>query len=78
MSASPSRLSATLREGERVLGLAGSTFVAVALLACASLFDGLAQGALWALALFLDMGGPYLFGSEGWKLVPATSPSATG
>ena len=30
----------------------------------------LAQGALWALALFLDMGGPYFFGSEGWKLVP--------
>jgi low temperature requirement protein LtrA len=25
---------------------------------------------LWALALLLDMGGPYLFGSEGWKLVP--------
>ena len=36
------------------------------------------QGALWALALALDMGGPYFFGSEGWKLVPATSPSATG
>ncbi len=53
-----------------VLGLAVSTFVAVVLLACASLFDGLAQGALWALALFLDMGGPYLFGSEGWRLVP--------
>ena len=30
-----------------------------------------AQGALWALALVLDMGGPFLFGSEGWKLVPA-------
>jgi len=53
-----------------VLGLAGSSAVAVGLLASASLFDGLAQGALWALALFLDMGGPYLFGSEGWKLVP--------
>jgi len=53
-----------------VLGLAVSTTVAVALLAAASLFDGLAQGALWALALFLDMGGPYFFGSEGWKLVP--------
>lgn len=53
-----------------VLGLAVSTAIAVALLAAASLFDGLAQGALWALALFLDMGGPYLFGSEGWKLVP--------
>jgi low temperature requirement protein LtrA len=53
-----------------VLGLAVSTAVAVALLAAASLFDGLAQGALWALALFLDMGGPYFFGSEGWRLVP--------
>jgi low temperature requirement protein LtrA len=53
-----------------VLGLAASSAVAVALLATASFFDGLAQGALWALALFLDMGGPYFFGSEGWKLVP--------
>ena len=53
-----------------VLGLAASTAVAVLLLAAASLFDGLAQGALWALALLLDMGGPYFFGSDGWKLVP--------
>jgi low temperature requirement protein LtrA len=53
-----------------VLGLAVSTALAVALLASASLFDGLAQGALWLLALLLDMGGPYLFGSTGWKLVP--------
>jgi low temperature requirement protein LtrA len=53
-----------------VLGLAVSTLIAVALLALASAFDGLAQGALWALALFLDMGGPYFFGSEGWKLMP--------
>jgi low temperature requirement protein LtrA len=53
-----------------VLALAASTAVAVALLATASLFDGLAQGSLWALALLLDMGGPYFFGSKGWKLVP--------
>ncbi|HEY5708156.1 MAG TPA: low temperature requirement protein A [Solirubrobacterales bacterium] len=53
-----------------VLALAASTAVAVVLLATASLFDGLAQGSLWALALLLDMGGPYFFGSEGWKLVP--------
>jgi low temperature requirement protein LtrA len=53
-----------------VLGLALSTAVAVSLLALASLFDGLAQGALWALALLLDMGGPYFFGTDGWKLVP--------
>ncbi len=32
--------------------------------------DDLGQGAVWALALALDMSGPYLFGSEGWKLVP--------
>jgi low temperature requirement protein LtrA len=55
---------------QSVLGLAASTGLAVLLLAAASLFDGIAQGALWALALFLDMAGPYFFGSEGWKLVP--------
>ncbi len=54
-----------------VLGLAASTAIAVGVLATASLFDGLAQGALWVLALGLDMGGPYLFGSAGWKLSPA-------
>ncbi len=25
---------------------------------------------LWALALLLDMGGPYFFGARGWQLVP--------
>jgi low temperature requirement protein LtrA len=53
-----------------VLGLAVSTAIGVGLLAAASLFDGLAQGALWALALFLDMAGPYFINSEGWRLVP--------
>jgi low temperature requirement protein LtrA len=53
-----------------VLGLGASTAIAISLLAIASFFDGLAQGAIWLLALVLDMGGPYLFGSEGWKLVP--------
>ena len=53
-----------------VIGLAVSTAVAVGLLIVASLFDGVAQGALWALAIFLDMAGPYFFGSEGWKIVP--------
>jgi low temperature requirement protein LtrA len=53
-----------------VIGLAVSTAIAVGILAIASFFDGLAQGALWALAIFLDMAGPYFFGSEGWKLVP--------
>jgi low temperature requirement protein LtrA len=53
-----------------VLGLAASTAIAVGLLVGASFLDGFAQGSLWALALFLDMAGPYFFGSEGWKLVP--------
>jgi low temperature requirement protein LtrA len=53
-----------------VMGLAVSTAVAVSILILASFFDGLAQGALWALAIFLDMAGPYFFGSEGWQLVP--------
>ncbi|HKH64254.1 MAG TPA: low temperature requirement protein A [Solirubrobacterales bacterium] len=53
-----------------VIGLAVSTAIAVGLLLVASLFDGFAQGALWALAIFLDMAGPYFFGAEGWKIVP--------
>jgi len=53
-----------------VIGLGVSTAIAVGILILASLFDGLAQGALWALAIFLDMAGPYFFGTEGWKLVP--------
>jgi len=53
-----------------VTGLAVSTAIGISLLASASLFDGLAQGGLWALALGLDMAGPYFFGSEGWQLVP--------
>jgi low temperature requirement protein LtrA len=53
-----------------VTGLAVGTAIGVGILAAASLLDGLAQGALWALALGLDMAGPYMFGSEGWRLVP--------
>jgi low temperature requirement protein LtrA len=54
-----------------VVGLAGSSALGVALLVAASFTDGIPQGALWALALLLDMGGPYLFGAEGWKLAPS-------
>ncbi|MBS1863102.1 MAG: low temperature requirement protein A [Actinobacteria bacterium] len=50
--------------------LAISTAIAVGLLAAASAFGGLAQAALWILALALDFGGPYFFGVEGWQLVP--------
>jgi low temperature requirement protein LtrA len=54
-----------------VVGLAGSTAIGVGLLVAASFADGALQGGVWLLALLLDMGGPYLFGSEGWKLVPS-------
>jgi low temperature requirement protein LtrA len=53
-----------------VAGLATSTAIGVGLLIAASFLDGVDQAGLWALALLLDMGGPYLFGSEGWRLVP--------
>ena len=53
-----------------VATLAASTAVGVGLLVAASFTDGLLQGAIWALALLLDYGGPFLFGAEGWKLVP--------
>jgi low temperature requirement protein LtrA len=53
-----------------VAGLAVGTAIGVGLLIGASFFDGLAQAGIWALALVLDMADPFLFGSEGWKLVP--------
>ncbi len=53
-----------------VVGLAVSTALGVGLIAAASLFDGALQGALWVVALAVDMGGPAFFGAEGWKLVP--------
>jgi low temperature requirement protein LtrA len=53
-----------------VWGLGAGTAMGVGLLVAASLADGALQGSLWALALVLDMGEPYLFGSEGWKLAP--------
>jgi low temperature requirement protein LtrA len=53
-----------------VRGLAGSTALGVALLLAAAFVRGVPQGVLWALAVVLDAGGPYLFGADGWKLVP--------
>jgi low temperature requirement protein LtrA len=53
-----------------VVGLAISTAIGVGLLVAASLADGTLQGALWALALLLDMGGPLVIDSAGWKLAP--------
>ena len=53
-----------------VLALAASTAIGVALLFAAALASDGLRLALWGLALLLDAGGPFLFGSEGWKLVP--------
>jgi low temperature requirement protein LtrA len=53
-----------------VVGLAISTAIGLSLLVAASFADGAAQGALWGLALLLDMGGPLIIDSSGWKLAP--------
>jgi low temperature requirement protein LtrA len=53
-----------------VIGFAVSTGIASGLLVVASFADGPLQGAIWALALVLDIGLPYLFWAEGWQLKP--------
>jgi low temperature requirement protein LtrA len=63
-----SRDDAPLRRS--VIGLAGSTAVGAGLLFVAAQTSGALQLAIWGLALVLDSGGPFLFGQDGWKLVP--------
>jgi len=63
-----SRDDAQLRKS--VVGLAASTAIGVGLLVAAALASGDARVALWGVALVLDLGGPFLFGAEGWKLMP--------
>jgi low temperature requirement protein LtrA len=53
-----------------VLGLAASTALGAGMLFIAAFTGGAVQLGLWGVALAIDMGGPYLFGVEGWKLVP--------
>jgi low temperature requirement protein LtrA len=53
-----------------VTGLAVSSALGVGLLAAAALTGGVVRAGFWAVALLLDLGGPFLFGAEGWKLVP--------
>ena len=55
---------------QSVTALAVSTALGVGLLVTAAFTDGWLQGVIWGVALLLDMGGPYLFRAEGWKLVP--------
>ena len=54
-----------------VNGLAASTAIAVGLLFLAAFTSGHLRVGIWGFALALDAGGPYLFGADGWKLVPA-------
>jgi low temperature requirement protein LtrA len=54
-----------------VVGLAAGTALGVALLIGGAFLDGWERVAVWSLALLLDLGEPYLFGSEGWKLAPS-------
>ena len=54
-----------------VAGLAVSSAIGVGLLIGASFLNGLPQGALWLLALTLDMAGPLFFiDAAGWRLEP--------
>ena len=53
-----------------VTGLGIGTAVGVALLIAGSFLDPGLRAAVWGVALILDMGEPYVFGSEGWHLVP--------
>jgi low temperature requirement protein LtrA len=53
-----------------VIGLAASTAIAVGLLLLAAFTSGAVQLGLWGVALVFDAGGPFLFGADGWKLVP--------
>ena len=51
-------------------GLVISTMIGVGLLFAAAFADGTLQGALWALALLLDVGGPLVIDPSGWRMQP--------
>ena len=53
-----------------IAGLAVSTAIGLTLLIAASFADGWVRGALWALALLLDIGGPFVSDSSGWTMQP--------
>ncbi len=63
-----SREDRALRQS--VLGLALSTAVGAGLLFVAAATPGALRVGIWGAALLLDMGGPFVFGQDGWKLVP--------
>jgi low temperature requirement protein LtrA len=53
-----------------IMGLTWSTVIGAGLLVGAAFADGPVQAALWIVALVIDLGGPLLFGVEGWRLMP--------
>jgi low temperature requirement protein LtrA len=55
---------------EAVLRFTPSATIGPALLIVAGFLDGFAQGALWVAALTIDYAGPYVIGSEGWRVSP--------
>jgi low temperature requirement protein LtrA len=63
-----SRDDPALRRSTMYLG--AGTVLGTGLLLAASFADGELQGALWAIALAVDVAAPLFFGSEGWKLEP--------
>jgi low temperature requirement protein LtrA len=54
-----------------VTGLGASTAAGVVLLILGALLGGTWQAILWTLALLPDLGFPYFFSADGWRLVPA-------
>jgi low temperature requirement protein LtrA len=53
-----------------VRGLTVSTAIGAGLLFVAAATSGSVRVAIWGVALLLDAGGPFVFGQDGWKLVP--------
>jgi low temperature requirement protein LtrA len=56
---------------QSVIGLGIGTAIGVGLLIAGALVGGTGQAVIWGIALVLDLAEPYLFFSEGWRLVPA-------
>jgi low temperature requirement protein LtrA len=52
------------------MGLGAGTAAGLALLLAGALIGGPAQFVLWTVAALLDVGEPYFFGADGWRLVP--------
>jgi len=54
-----------------VNGLAVSTAIGVGLIVAAAFAPSGLRVALWIAAIVIDAGGPFLFGADGWTLVPS-------